>query len=170
MKLEELQESKKPKKGTYAGVNFSDATIKAVHQYAVDNKIPKALKPEKYHTTVLYSRKYLPNYKPAGTFEKPLVGKFTGFDIWKSSPDKNEDPTNCLVMEFDCPELTKRHNDLMDEHDATYDFDEYKTHITLSYDVGDLTVDSLPKFKDNIDIVSEYHEDLNLNWAEENEN
>ena len=46
---------------------------------------------------------------------------------------------------------------------ATYDFDEYKPHITLSYDVGVL------EFPDNeytLDLgFNEYKEDLEEDWS-----
>jgi 2'-5' RNA ligase len=56
----------------------------------------------------------------------------------------------------------------MKKHDATYDFPEYKPHITLSYDIGDLDEKNLPdigKYVDEIGIDEEYGEDLDLNWA-----
>jgi hypothetical protein len=51
-------------------------------------------------------------------------------------------------------------------HKAEYDFDEYKCHITLSYDIGDFDYKKLnPKdFVKSIEVVKEYQEDLNLDW------
>lgn len=163
MKLMEITQQK----GTYAGVRFSSKTKKLIKQYCDENNIPKAISPDKMHTTVLYSRKYLPDYEAAGNYPKPLIGTPTSFDVWKSN---NEDGSsaNCLVIEYDCPELTKRHDDLMEEHGATYDYDNYKTHITLSYDIGDMDIKDLPDFKKTvptIEIVSEYQEELDLSWA-----
>jgi hypothetical protein len=163
MKLDELIVEKKQPDGTYAGVHFSKETVEAIAAYCKENKIPNRTRHEKMHTTVLYSRKYLPDYEPAGKYEKPMIGTPTGFDIW---PSKGEDPKNCLVLEYKCPELEKRHEELMKDHEATYDFDEYKTHITFSYDVGDLDIKTLPKFESKIEIVEEYGQDLDLNWAD----
>lgn len=163
MRLDEVATNK----GTYAGVKFSDDTSKLIKQYLDDNKIPNAISPNKLHTTLLYSRKHLPDYKAIGTYPKPLIGTPGNFDVWKSN---NEDgsSTNCLVVEFDCPELSKRHDELMDEHKATYDFPDYKTHITLSYDIGDMDIKDLPSFIDTvptIKICKEYQEQLDLDWA-----
>ena len=48
----------------------------------------------------------------------------------------------------------------MKEHGATYDYDEYKPHITLSYDVDDLDPDQLPSFDKDIIITEETGSDL----------
>ncbi len=162
-----LNEIKVDKKGTYAGVRFSEGTKRAIEGYIKDNKIPNGIVPSKMHTTLLYSRKHLPDYNPTGKYDKPLIGTPTTFDVWKSSNEDGND-TSCLVLEYDCPELVKRHKFLMDEHEATYDYPKYKTHITLSYDIGDMNIKDLPKFTDDIEIESEYKEDLDLSWSQNN--
>jgi hypothetical protein len=167
MKLFEIKDVK-PTKGTYAGVRFSDTTKKAIKKYMDDNKIPNAIAPNKLHTTLLYSRKYLPKYTPEGEYKKLMTGVPGKFDVWKSKPDDGSKPKNCLIVEYTCPQLDERHNELMKKHGGTYDYPEYKTHLTLSYDIGDMKIKDLPDFKDTcpvIQIVSEYGEDLDLNWA-----
>ena len=164
MKLTEITEAKDPD-GTYAGVHFSQATRDAIAKYIKDNGIPNSTNIDKMHTTLLYSRKYLPDYEPAGVFESPLVGKPAGFEKWPSQPDEDGKVSMCLVLRFDCPDLNARHKELMDKHDATYDFDEYKTHVTFSYDVGGMKVKDLPPFTDSLEITDEYKEDLDLSWA-----
>ena len=119
-------------KGSYSAVKFGNGTNEALKAFNAEHSIPNALDPNKLHTTVLFSRKFLPNYVPAGRIDPPLVGKFIGYDVWLSAPFSG---TRCLVMLYDCPELVKRHKDLMTEHGATYDFEEYKPHITISYDI-----------------------------------
>lgn len=165
--LEEASEPINVKKGTYAGAHFSPATVDALSQYCKTHNIPNAIAPDKFHTTILYSRKYCPDYKAAGKYDPMLVGKALGnFHVWKTSPsDPNAEKTNCLILPFDCPDLAARHKELMDTHGATYDYDEYKPHVTLSYNIGDLDVDSLPPFEGDIEIADEYQEDLDLDWA-----
>lgn len=166
MKLRELMEAMN--KGTYAGVYFDEDTKKAVQQYIEDNNIPKPVNVDKLHTTLLYSRKFLPDYIPGGMYKQPLVGTPTELVVWKTQGDEGKEPANCLVMKYDCPELVERHKSLMKEHGATFDYPEYTPHITLSYDIGDIDVDSLSNIKDaikTIGIVEEYGEDLKLDWA-----
>lgn len=164
MKLFELKEQK----GTYAGVKFDDKTNDTVLKYIKNNKIPNGLPADKMHSTILYSRKFLPSYKPAGEYDEIMKGTPTSFDVWPSS---NEDGSsaNCLVLKYDCSELAKRHKELMDEHNATYDFPKYEPHITLSYDIGNLDIKKLPDIKGVlpfINIVKEYGEDLDLSWSQ----
>lgn len=168
MKLNEIA-TKKPD-GSYAGVKFSDKTNKAIAKYITDNKIPNSVQEGKLHTTLLYSRKYLENYTPPGDLDKAMMGKPTRFEKWPSQPDEDGNVAMCLVLCYDCDDLVNRHKSLMDEHNATYDFDEYKPHVTFSYDVGSLQCKDLPKFSNDIEIVNEYGEDLNLNWAKDNTN
>jgi hypothetical protein len=167
MKLIDLLEGKK-KQGTYAGVRFSKKTISDIKKFIKDNDISNPVKTEKLHTTLLYSRKHLPDYEPASEFEEFLIGKPTKFEKWPSQPDDDGNVAMCLVLKFDCEDLVKRHEFLMKQHGGTYDFDEYKPHITFSYDVGNLQCKNLPKFVENIEIVEEYGEDLNLDWAKNN--
>ncbi len=156
-------------KGTYAGVRFDADTNKAINQYMKDNSIPNAIKSTKLHTTLLYSRKHLPDYKPLGKIDPPLVATPGDFDVWKPTPeDSTEKPTRCLIVKIDCPALVERHEFLMEEYDATYDYVEYKTHITLSYNIGDMDISKLPKLSSvvkEINIVMEYAEELDLSWA-----
>lgn len=163
MKLTEITEGKM-QKGTYAGVHFSKKTQKSLEQYCKANEIPNSVPREKFHTTLLYSRKHLPDYKAQGTFETPLIGKPMKFEIWKS-----QEGNNCLVLTFKCKALEDRHHELMDLHKATYDFPTYKTHVTLSYDVGDFDLNKLDvNGIGDLEIAEEYQENLNLNWAKDN--
>ena len=167
--MEDLYEAKKEKKdGTYAGVHFSEATQTALKDYISDNEIPKPVPGNKLHTTVLYSRKHLPDYKPQGDIEPPYVGTPDGFEVWKTQPDDDGNTSNCLILKFKCPKLVDRHNALMKEHDATFDFDEYKTHVTLSYDIGDTDIKKLPPFEGKLELANEYAETLNVDWAKSN--
>ena len=166
MKLENLMEDKN--KGTYAGVRFDDDTIKRFEAFAKENEIPNHVPSKKLHSTVLYSRKYLPDYEAPGDYKTPLTGKPTGFDVWKSQPDEDGKTSNCLILKYGCPELTKRHKSLMDEHGATFDFDKFDPHVTLSYDIGDMDVSKLKPDVGDINITSEYKEDLNFDWAKDN--
>ena len=155
-------------KGTYAGVRFGDDTKDAVKEYIAENDIPNATPTDKLHCTLLYSRKYCPHYDPQGALEPVMRGKPGAFQIWEGQPDDDGHKPNCLIMEFDCATLVDRHNELMEEHQATFDYPEYKTHITFSYDIGEMDIKDLPAFSGPINIIEEYGEDLDLDWAENN--
>lgn len=155
--------------GTYAGVRFSPATKTAIENLIEELGVPNPTNSQKFHTTLLYSRDNLPNYKALGKLSTPLTGTATEVVIWETQPDEDGNTKNCLVVKYDCDDLTERHHKLLKEHNASYDF-EYQPHITLSYDIGDwdkldeaqALVDSLP----TIEIVEEYQMDLDTNWAD----
>lgn len=166
MKLDEIM---KTPDGTYAGVRYSQASRDAIKRYQKENNIPNPLDPSKLHSTLLYSTKHLPDYTAAGMYDPTLKAQPKTFEKWASQPDEDGKVSQCLVLTTDSPELVKRHEKLMDEHDAKYNFPEFKTHVTLSYDVGDdFDVDSLPPFEEELEITEEYQEDLDLSWAKTN--
>lgn len=157
MKIFELQGALP---GTFAGVRLSTKTVRHLQVYQKENDIQNPVLPEKFHITILYSRKPCPDFEPAGQLVEPIVGQFKEWDLFPSQPDENGNRSNCLVMKLTCPELEQRHARLMKEHGATFDFDEYIPHLTLSYDVGDINVKALPEFLEPIIIVSEYYQPL----------
>lgn len=155
-------------KGTYAGTYFDKDTIECVRKYLDENNIPNPVNVVKLHTTLLYSRKHLPNYEAAGKYDKPMIGKPIALAVWETRGYEDREPANCLVLMYDCPELVARHKELMKEHEATFDYAEYIPHITLSYNIGTIDVDALTDVKKAIPlitIVEEYNEELNLCWA-----
>lgn len=168
MKLKELFEAEKKLPGTYAGVLFDDGTKNAIITYCKKNNIPNVPNKNKLHTTVLYSKKPCPDFKPLGEIKPPITGEPVGFDVWNTQPDEKGKTARILVLTFKCPKLVARHKALMKEHGATFDFDEYKPHITFSYDIGDMDIKDLPRFNHGINIVEEYHEDLDTDWATNN--
>ena len=100
-------------KGTYAGVRLKyPDTVYARAKYF---DIPNLIDPKDMHVTLLYSRKYLPDYVPNKSFE--YWAGIKGFDVWDTFDKKR-----ALVCELSCPDLVKRHQSLMDEHQATYDY------------------------------------------------
>jgi hypothetical protein len=156
-------------KGTYAAVKYSTKTQDKIAKFVKDLGIPNPLPASKLHTTVLYSRKYLEDL-PHKTvkFDHPLSATMKGFDVWKTRPDDGSKPTDCLVIKLDSPQLTMLHEVLMDLHKATYDFEKYTPHISLSYDIADFQTSKISShLKDfgNLEIVEFYVEDLDLNWA-----
>lgn len=156
MKWNEITEAKQLP-GTYAGVRFDSSTIDALVEYTKTNEIPEPVKPADFHTTLLYSRKHLPNYQPISSYDELMQGTVTGVDLW---PAQSDGVKRTLVLTFKCPQLSKRHKELMDEHKAQWDFPNFKPHVTLSYQAAGFDLASLPKFKHPLRIVGEYVEEL----------
>jgi len=165
MKLYEVSSEKK--KGTYAAVKFCKKTKDALKELAEKFDIPKPLGTSKFHTTLIYSEKYLPELRSLGKLDEPFSGTPIKCESWGT-----QEGTNALVLTFKSPDLVKRHKSLMKEHDATWSHPTYKPHVTLSYDCGDFDMKDINKYLQNapfyLSMVKEYHEDLNLDWANDN--
>ena len=150
-----------PGKTTYVGVRFDAHTTTQLHAYAMEHKIPNPTKANNLHTTLLYSYKHLPNYVPPGRLSEPLVAELGDFGVWQTNSEGGKNKQNCLVILITSPELVVRHMQLKRAHGVVHDYLIYQPHITLSYDIGDLDVESLPninKFINEAVIVEEYGE------------
>jgi len=156
-------------RGSYMGLRPTPETIKAMREFMGDHRIPNPLADHKLHATVIYSRAFC-GAKPLGKLDPTWKGKFTDYDIFKSSPKLEEGEgedgvTNCLVMKFDCPELTDRHHYLSKHHGATHDFPNFDPHMTMSYDVGDFDHKNLPDYDGPHEFHEEYGEPLRFDFA-----
>lgn len=170
MRLSKLLKEKnenETEQGTYAGIRFSQDDEDTIMDIVKKIGVPNSIEKSDIHLTLLYSRKYLPNYEPAPYTDMWAYPK--EFEIFNGQDNKS-----ILVLKVDSPDLVKRHKELMDEHKATYDYPEYIPHITLSYDTEDFMPLSdikkrftkiLPK---EFHIISEYMENLKLDWKENN--
>lgn len=155
--------------GTYVGAKFSSKTIKDLEKLLKELKIPNPISSDKFHTTIIFSRKKFPdNFKAKGKLDP----------VWKGTPkDLEIFPTrdsgkNALVLRYTCKEQKDRHEFLMDEYKATYDWPEYKIHLTLSYDCGDFDIKNIKitDYIDAIEVSEEYTEGLKLDWLTNKDN
>jgi len=159
-----LEAKKKEEKvdGTYVGAKFDEETVKNLSKMMNDIKIPNPLDEKDFHTTIIFSRTKFPeNFEALGDMKKPWIGTPKEFDIFTGRNGQN-----CLVMKYECAEQVKRHKKLMKENNATYDWPEYKVHLTLSYDCGDFDPKKFdPKdYINQIVINNEYTTPLELDW------
>lgn len=162
----ETRITKLGKDGTYIAVRFNRATQNKLRALTKALGIPneKTVPREKLHCTVVYSRKPFKDFTIKGKMEEPIVTEPDKLEIFKT-----QSGASALVLRFHSKELDERHNYFNEEHGATYDYDEYKQHVTLSYDVGEDW--KIPKnfdiksIVDSIEINEEYYEELDLDWA-----
>lgn len=149
-------------KGTFVGVKLSNDSEKRVKLLIEEGNIPNPIDIKDLHITVAYSRKYLPDFEARGKLEEPITAKVTGLDIFPSQDTDKK----ALVLRLKSPKLTYRHNQIRKKHGATFDFSEYKPHLTLSYDAGDYDISDVEptEFVKELEIDTEYMEDLNLDW------
>lgn len=155
MRLDEiLQEG--TVKGTYAGVRLSPSSAAKLFAYAQEHNVPSPIPESEYHVTLLYSRKVHPDYEAPGDYKTPLTARTKGFTLLGDEKD-------ALVVLIDCSELEKRHHHLMKKHGATWDWPDYKPHVSLSYEAKGFDVSGL-RASDigTLTLTTEYREDLDL--------
>jgi 2'-5' RNA ligase len=147
MKIKELYEEDKNNRGLFVAAELDEDSRDLLVEYCKKNKIQNPLAKEKFHSTILFSRKPCPDYRPSDE-PYPMSATVKRLEMWKSVHVEGQ--PNCLVMKLDCPALNERFDYLMNEHDASYDFDEYLPHVTLSYDAGDIEAEDLPTFDEEL--------------------
>lgn len=153
MRLYEIAEGK----GLFVCVNFSNNTLKALKEYQIANNIQNPLDTTDLHTTVVHSKDPISNFQPLGQIN--WQGTFTRFDIFDSDGD------NCLVLRFACPELSQRWKDTI-KMGAKWKYDQFRPHITLSYNAGDIDLNSLPPYTGLINIIEEVASPLDPDYEE----
>lgn len=121
--------------GTYAALLLTDNTKSALDDFCIRHSVPN--KCQDYHTTIMYSRKHHPDFSPIP--DAIHYGTPIAFDVFT---DRRTDK-NCLVLKYRSLSIEKRHYDLKNRFGATWDFDTFEPHITLSYDIGDFDVSKL---------------------------
>lgn len=147
--------------GLYMAVKYTESSKELIKQIIMKScNIPNCLDVDKIHTTLIYSRTNASVHTNTFDFSRP-VATIIDYEIWKTQSGEN-----ALVAKLDCNYLTDRHKQIMsDNPHLTYDYDEYKPHITISYNVpADFDIKVLPK---NVFLVidHEYQEELKLDWA-----
>jgi hypothetical protein len=155
--------------GTYAALKYEDGTIKIIGDLIELWNIPNPLKPEKLHTTIIYSRSPIPAGKQHNMNRAEMKSKGWKFlpshlGLLKSSP--HSPITDVLVLFLKAPELVELHDSLK-VNGASHDFDGYDPHITLSYNLPE-SFDWKSLEIPPIYLVpsSLYFEPLNVNWKD----
>lgn len=137
MKLMEL----KKKVPTFVGLRLDGPSMDEVMKLnrGVRNRTSKG----EVHITVIYSKTPI-SYTARGSIDPKI--EFTGKHYSLFTTQEGE---TCLVLEIESDAINALHKSIMEETGASYDYETYKPHITLSYDVGeDFDVKNLPKIKD----------------------
>lgn len=139
--------------GLYVCAKFSDLTLDAIERLQRDLKVPNPVPREKIHSTIVYSRVTVPYVAASGSFEVATSGEL---EVWDTKSGKT------LILKLDSEYLAFRHN-YAKALGATYDYPDYKPHITLSYDVGAASFKG--KVSINVVLAHEEKESLDLSWS-----
>lgn len=145
--------------GTYVKLVPDDESKAMIEDVVSSIGIPNNIIPEEYHTTIAFSRLWFdPGFVNR---ECSINAEITGYTLFKGDGD-----TSCLVLTLNCAEAHTLHNYYRSVHKATFDYEDYTPHITISYEVpddfvlSDDVIDSFSIVTFNKEMVSE----LDLSW------
>jgi 2'-5' RNA ligase len=131
MELASLSQYAKHKDGTYVSMDLSPESRDMVDHFVEMNLgLTERVDKSTYHITVIYSRTPVPSaetYRSTTSIEYEAI--VTGYEVF---PTKNDG--KCLVMRLDFPHAVLLNKQLTAEG-ATSDYDEYKPHMTIAYDI-----------------------------------
>ena len=140
-------------RGTYAGFRLDEESNTKIIELCEKLNLETPIEKDDIHITLLYSRKYLPEYEAPSEMVPQKINA-RRFELFGDT----------LVLLVNSSFCKKRHEELMLTHKATFDYPEYQPHITLGYSVS-----KLPRTLDEaleLNIVEEYKEELNLDWQD----
>jgi len=135
-----LMEYAKHKNGTYVSMDLRDECKALLDNFVEMNLgLTERVDSSTYHITVIYSRSPVPSAEQYTGSTTDIEAKVSGYEIF---PTKNDG--KCLVMRLDFPFANMLNKQLTAEG-ATSDYDSYKPHMTIAYDIQqDVDAGSLP--------------------------
>lgn len=143
MKLATLSEYAKHKDGTYVALNMSPESMDLLDNFVANNLgLEERLAKHSYHITVIYSRTPVPDAEKLSR-EQTAIAQAVGYEIFDT-----KDGGKCLVLRVESAEARALNNTLS-AMGATSDYDSYKPHVTLAYNIKqdiDPTTLPLPQF------------------------
>lgn len=116
--------------GTYVAAKLTKESQKALDYFVTEAGIPNAADPKQYHSTVIYSRKGVPDVKDY-KFKLPFEAKIKEWRLFDTQLGKSG---KCLVAIMDSPELEKAHKEIREKYGAEHGYPDYHPHVTVSYD------------------------------------
>jgi len=142
--------------GVYISVKLSEETTNLVFEY--QEKYLKGrdiVDIDSLHCTLIYSKKpHVDNIEPE---EYTAIGTFQEFNLF--GPNKDT-----LVAEINSQDLRRRNEELVEKYGFISDFDEYKSHVTLSYNADGIDINALPPMDFVFTFTNETVEQLDLDW------
>lgn len=138
--------------GVYLAAYFDLVSSTELGEWCSKNNIPNQCCDSSFHVTIVYSRNPI-DIEPCHTVDIPIYPENYHLECWDTKSGKT------LVLVLSSKYLSLRFDHAM-SLGASYDYDEYKPHVTLSYDIGDFDWTTLKKPQVFLNIAGEYMEPL----------
>lgn len=128
--LATLQQYAKHKDGTYVSMNLSDESRALLDNFVeMSLGLTERVDRSTYHITIIYSRTPVPTAEHIAGMSTTTTASVNGYEVF---PTKNDG--KCLVMRLDFS-FANALNSKLTQEGATSDYDQYKPHLTLAYDM-----------------------------------
>lgn len=165
-----IEQSEEESTGTrYIGMHFDKSSRDKLNEIAAYCKTPNKPRSERFHITITYSRgSAVEGYEVEGSLDSPVTATINEFTIFPT-----QEGHKALVVLLSCEECVNRHKKTI-ELGATFDYPEYRPHVTISYNMEDVEVDLdelTEKYKGTeLVLDEEYEEPLKLDWINDDSN
>lgn len=128
--LATLQQYAKHRDGTYVSMDLSDESRTLLDNFVeMSLGLTERVDPSTYHITVIYSRTPVPTAEHIVGMSTTTTASVVGYEVF---PTKNDG--KCLVMRLQFS-FANALNSKLTQEGATSDYDQYKPHLTLAYDM-----------------------------------
>jgi hypothetical protein len=137
--------------------------------WAKSQGLKTMLEPSDLHVTVCFSKKPV-------TWDIPSANDFLVIPSLDDLVEFGEETKpfrkvemfgkehNVLVLQFSSDELLKRNQEFLD-HGCSYDFPEYKSHVTISYNASDVDISDIEPYTGVLEFGPEIFKEINDEWA-----
>lgn len=128
--MQTLQNMAKHKDGTYVSMDLTAESRTMLDRYVeLMLGLTERVDPSTYHITVIYSRTPVPTAEDSAGLTTDIPATVKGYEVF---PTKSNG--KCLVMRLDYPYANTLNAELT-RQGATSDYNEYKPHLTIAYDM-----------------------------------
>lgn len=142
--------------GVYMSRSLTDDSAMMIKEFQDKYLVGQEINPE-LHVTLVYSKKSYSGEEDITINTDVMSGTIIGYDLF------GED-NNILVAKLRSTDLTQYVDELKSKYGFVSDYDAYQPHVTLSYNVGDFDVTTLPIMEGTLYFTNETVANLNADW------
>lgn len=144
----------------------SVVNTKDIVAWAKSQGFESIVTPAELHVTVIYSKVAVDWFSFGDNWSGDAKGNVT---VLPGGPRAVEKLGNqgAVVLMFASSDLAWRNRNAVEDHGASWDFESYQPHITISYNAGDLDLTKVEPYTGKIILGPEMFEDIEDNYTAE---
>ena len=142
--------------GLFVGLKLSVEDATKIESFQKKIKLNSSVKKEDLHCTLFAT---VDNFPYVSEDFKPI--KIKDISLGKIKTQKGVD---CLAIFFESDVLKEKYHNIIDTHKVQPYYADFKLHVTLSYDCGDLDIEkiNINDYFDGIHLIKEYTQPLHF--------